>query len=292
MPKAITKGSVMRAYLLCFLCCLVHSVSSAQEIAEDASTDEKSKAVHAWADRVAGDIQVRPAAATQPGKRVDRSLIRWSNPIVGDVFGDCYLWTDDDIPIAFLSVYAFYGSVNKRRLTFQSLSEQPLVAERNGVRLWEPKSAGIRWLDLRGLPIPGATVAIRQRQMKAAANSFAASISQKDDPMSFRKLRLLTQPLFTFERNQSTRLSGAVYAFVDGTDPELLLLIECTGGDRPSMRVAPARQNHRRLRLDFKTRQVWEAPQIAPPFPNPRISDPSGVYYNATWKTIADASDR
>lgn len=285
----------MRVVFGCFLCCVfaltsLSLESYAEEIDDGAAAENKAKAVHAWADRVAGEIQFRLLDTGAPGKQVGRSLIRWTNPIVGDVFGDCYMWTCNDRPVAFLSVYAFYGSVNNRRLTFQSLSEQPLVAERNRVPIWEPKSAGIQWLDIGGMPTPGSTAAIRQRQMKAIANSFAAEILQKDDPTSFRKLRLLTQPLHKYDGEHDDVLSGAVYAFVDGTDPELLLLIECIGGNRSTIRVAPARQNHRRLLLQRKSTPVWDAPQIAPPFPNPNISDPNGVYYNTTWKTIAAAS--
>lgn len=139
------------------------------------------------------------------------------------------------------------------------------------------------------MPVPGRTAAIRQRQMKVVANTFTAEIAHRDDPTLLRKLRLLTQPLHKYGDHGDV-LGGAVYAFVDGTDPELLLLIECSGGDRPILRVAPARQNHRRLVLHRDAQAVWEAPQIAPPFPNPRISDPGGVYYNTTWRNIAAAS--
>ena len=85
-------------------------------------------------------------------------------------------------------------------------------------------------------------------------------------------------------------LDVAVFAFVDGTDPELLLLVECVGGASPKMRVAPVRQNHRQLQLQHQSQLVWDVPALAPPFPNPRVSDPKGIYYNTTWKMISDAS--
>jgi hypothetical protein len=29
--------------------------------------------------------------------------------------------------------------------------------------------------------------------------------------------------------------------------------------------------------------KIWELPQIAPPFPNPNVSDPNGIYFNFPW---------
>lgn len=57
------------------------------------------------------------------------------------------------------------------------------------------------------------------------------------------------------------------------------------------LRMSPVRQNHRRLILFRGSEVIWEADKIAPLFPNPKISDPQGAYYNTTWQTILDASE-
>ncbi len=281
----------MRMILICLLWHGAMATGLAQSTSDEVSAEDKAAEVHRWADRVADEIQIRPVNASTFGKRVPGSLIRWSNPIADDVFGDCYLWTQDGKPSAFLSVYAFYDTVDNRRLTFQSLSEKPLLAQRNESTIWKPELPGIQWLQTVRLPEPGQTPVIRTRQLKIIANSCVAKISERNDPSSFRQLRLLAKPLYRYTAASESILDGAVFAFVDGTDPELLLLIECVGGDQPKIRIAPARQNHRRLLLYRNSNLIWEALQIAPPFPNPKISDPAGVYYNTAWQTIAAASD-
>ncbi len=266
------------------LVALVAGAPSYGQSDENLSTEEKAESVHQWASTIAGQIEVRITNQSQPCELKQGSLLNWSNPIAGEVFGDCFLWTAEKRPAAFMSVYAFFSPQSNRRVTFQSISEQPLTATYQDREIWTPVASGFEWLALANLPQPERSGIVRQRQMKLVAAKFSAEISEVTEPEAMRGLRLLSQPLYRYE--SAARMDGALFGFVDGTDPEVLLWIECFGEDESKMRVAAIRQNHRRLLVKHESNTVWEVPQIAPPFPNPNISDPRGVYFNSRWDDL------
>jgi hypothetical protein len=72
-------------------------------------------------------------------------------------------------------------------------------------------------------------------------------------------------------------LDGAIFAFVRGTDPEVLLLIETRkleGGDTWQYALAP--MNSLEFHAFHQDREVWQKPQLAPPWLN--VMDPTKSY--------------
>ena len=92
----------------------------------------------------------------------------------------------------------------------------------------------------------------------AMAAEFSAT---KTDRQSLsRPLRLLTQPVY---RSESTDRDGALFAFVEGTDPEVFLLIEARAGDKgQTWHYALARMNSVEFRVAHRGHEVWSAPVI------------------------------
>jgi hypothetical protein len=74
---------------------------------------------------------------------------------------------------------------------------------------------------------------------------------------------LLPKPLYRYDAEQTKTLDGALYAFVLGTDPELLLLLECdTAEAKPAWRFGVGRMNRYLIRLKYKSEKVWEGGAI------------------------------
>jgi hypothetical protein len=71
----------------------------------------------------------------------------------------------------------------------------------------------------------GKTAVERARQMKAIARKFTASASSKKIP--YVELRLVDQPLHRYADADHGLIDGAVFSFAAGTNPELLLLVDC-----------------------------------------------------------------
>lgn len=256
--------------------------------------DESTDAVVAWAKDVSGRLEIRNQETGQPLVLHPKSLIRWTNPIVGQIYGDSYLWLDDGRPAAFLSIYAIFDSPEgNRRLTFQSLSQVGLEAKLDGDVIWNPIEAGIEFRILTSFPDPPANPTQQFLLQRRIAKLFSGSILSKSDERRFRDLRLLSTPLLQYRSPNATVESGSLFAMVDGTDPEILLLIEVQlVKGRRQWKYAIVRQNHRELQVRRAAEVVWEVPSLAPPFPNPKISNPSGIYYNTKWDDLQSSTKR
>lgn len=279
-----------RSIMTCLILAgIIVRATAGQEAKPESQESRRVAEVTQWATETVSSLKLRNKTAKRELQQKKGSLLKWSNPIIGEVYGDSYLWTDRGRPAAFLSIYArFSSAAGNRRLTFQSLSADHLTAELDGVVVWKPNQSGVKFTSLENVPTPKSNSAIRRLQMTKIIREFRGQIQENDSDDRFRELRLLTTPIYRFKSPENNVEDGALFALVDGTDPEILLLIESRiENEQRSWFFAPVRQNHRRLRLTRDDDQVWEVPAIAPPFPNPKISDPTGVYFNTKWSTIS-----
>jgi hypothetical protein len=193
-------------------------VANEQRLATEGSRRELSRLTV----RAAGDA----GAAFQP---TPESLLKWSNPDAGRVYGDVYVWTDKGRPAAAASIYRWYSPYQSLTIEFCSLSTGGVTAERAGEVIWRPTGAGIAWRDLPEAEPPAASRPARLTQMKRIANRFSANLTDlRTDQAAVNKvLRLLPRPVFRHADDAAT--DGALFALVVGTDPELLLLLEAEG---------------------------------------------------------------
>lgn len=90
------------------------------------------------------------------------------------------------------------------------------------------------------------------------------------------------QPLYRYEEPKGDLLDGALFTFVQGTDPQVLLLIEARRDDsgKASWQYALARLNGITLRAFYNDRKVWEAPEL----PWEVIHDRSQPYFKVQFR--------
>jgi hypothetical protein len=75
-------------------------------------------------------------------------------------------------------------------------------------------------------------------------------------------LRLLPRPLYRYQSTDPEVIDGALYAYVLGTDSEVLLLLEArTAGGQASWQYAFARMNNDELVGLHKEQEVWRVPR-------------------------------
>lgn len=230
--------------------------------------------------------------------RVPRSLLRWSKPTDGSAFGDTYIWTRQGCAEAVISIYAI-AAKKLINAEFQSLSDETFTMDRDGVQKWSPKQPGVEFRPIANIRPPADSAKSRLVQMNAIARQFRADYSPHTAPNETTRLRLLSKPLFRYESTDPKIIDGAVYGFVDSTDPEMLLVIEAQRTEAGATWVySPARSRHDSIRLHYKDKLVWDVPRLAPPWNN--IRDPSQPYFNlqlanllppGQWQRIRDAID-
>jgi hypothetical protein len=91
---------------------------------------------------------------------------------------------------------------------------------------WRPRKSVLEFKPLDDAPPPAQTAERRLQQMKQLARGFAIKESfQRDVSM----LRLLPRPIDRYEDREAGIDDGAMFAFTYGTNPELVLLLECQG---------------------------------------------------------------
>ena len=164
-----------------------------------------------------------------------KPLLRWSNPFSGVRDGMVVMWTDGARPVVLAQVFpAQEGPL--WYIQCQSLAAGPFVLRDERRALWEPRVAGEKFRPLEGAkPLEGAEPPAENRakrlvQMRALGQQFAAfddfGIRPTDKERTRYELRFMGNPVYRYEMPDRDIIDGAVFPFVLGTAPELLLVFE------------------------------------------------------------------
>jgi hypothetical protein len=181
-------------------------------------------------------------------------VLRWTNPLRKTSDGAAFLWASEGRPIVVACFYQYGPADGGQEHEFQSLATTGLTAARNGRDVWFPRAPGITPVPMPGAPAPAATPADRLRQMRALAREFSTFL----DLASPTELRLLPKPIYRHEARQADPADGALFVFVQATDPEVLLLIDVRYRDgAPAWHYALARMSRVNLRAEHKGQVVW-----------------------------------
>jgi hypothetical protein len=240
-------------------------ISAADE--PGAPQSERDKKVQLLIDATAERYRLRPTSDAQAPLEPQVAL-RWRNPTRGgQANAILVLWVHDGRPAAAASAYA----LGQLRHEFVSLSRTAGLVAHDGDKLvWSPTVAGVRFQEVTDAPIPAETPVARLRQMKGLVQRFSATLTGwKSSESKHEELRLLPQPLYRYdlkaaETTHPELRDGAVFAFVQGTDPEALLLLEAVAaGDRPAgWQYAFARATSGGLEAQLDGKLVWRVEQL------------------------------
>jgi hypothetical protein len=197
-------------------------------------------------------------------------VLRWRNVTRGtqESEGVFVLWVNKGRPEASASIYPWEGNLVH---DFASLShDAKLVAREGGRVIWSPEAPGAQFKDIPGASAPADTPAARLRQMKVLADRFKVTMTGwRADKSDREELRLLPKLLYRDELSEATGpepalIDGGVFAFVQGTDPEAILVLEAVrqnGHPRWQYGFARATSGGLEARLDKTV--VWAVEFLA-----------------------------
>src|SRR5262249_12970638 len=233
--------------------------SGAEKPAETPASRENIEAALKLTQAAAAEYEIRVDGDDKPLELRREPVLRWSNPAQGEVHGNVFLWTRDGRPLVVGALFKWFSPHTHMSHEFQSLAEKPLSANFHGKPVWKPSEPGLHFVDVPGAVAPAANEAQRLLQLKQLAKDFACTKKERDGDQA--ELRLLPQPIHRYAAPKQGILHGALFAFVQGTDPDLFLLIEARGATAASARwqFAATRMNSVELRLRHRGRQVWAA---------------------------------
>ncbi|HTU23133.1 MAG TPA: hypothetical protein VMG10_34175, partial [Gemmataceae bacterium] len=135
-----------------------------------------------------------------------------------------------------------------------------------------PKTAGVEFEDVPDAPKPAKTSPERLRQMKAIAGRLKATWTgwrREGDTANVREeLRLLPRRLYRYDLKNAKApdpklLDGALFAYVQGTDPEVVLALEAIGTAKKSAwQYAFVRATSGGLEVKLGKKVVWTAEKL------------------------------
>jgi len=172
-----------------------------------------------------------------PLARPEASLMRWSNPTAGRVYGNVFLWTDGVRPVAITNLYKFFEPYTSFTVEMIAFDDRPIVLSLKGNTLWKPRRPEPGWEAVQPEVTPSTVPAARLGQMRAIARQvhFELDDRRNDANGTRQDLRLVERPIYRYPApsagsNASTNrpLDGALFAYVISNDPEAWLLVETT----------------------------------------------------------------
>lgn len=155
------------------------------------------------------------------------------------------LWPDDANPRR--------GKLHHELSSFQSGGLE--LTSSAGIA-WHPRKSVLDFKPLNNVSLPERTARQRLRQMKQLAREFAIEENYKGD---VSVLRLLPRPLDRYEDREAGIDDGAMFAFTYGTNPELVLLLECHGDE---WQFALARLSWAELKIERAGEPLQVFPEI------------------------------
>lgn len=244
-------GSKKPLFLVTLTWCLLIMVESAS--AQDSEQDLGE--MREMFLRVATQFQVGTAEGNVAFKLLPRPVSNWSNAERQTSAGGMFLWTWQGRPQVAMCVYPKDGGYDHE---FQSLSTKPISGTSDRLN-WKPNQAGVEFQTISGQE-PGGSHPVRLRQMRNLAREFSAKLVH---PTRGEKLlRLQTTPVYRYElsQNEGELVDGALFTFVQGTDPEVVLMIEAVkeGASAVKWQYALARMTMVPTEVRHKNELIWK----------------------------------
>jgi len=242
-------------------------------IGQAADPDDAGPSNEASLQRILADLaefEFSSGDEPKPLKVSPKPVLRWSNPVrnVDDAAVFVLLGKARPELIATVMSYRDARKNLRRAYEFLSISEGRLSAIHNGAQVWRPEKPGFIWRTVPDAPAPARDSVKRRRQMHELAAKFQVAVQSDKNRY---ELRLLTQPLYRYQNAKADILDGALFAFVEGTDPELILALESTV-DEPVWQFASGRLTRWEIEVKHGDKVVATFPHMT------GRGDPSDVY--------------
>jgi hypothetical protein len=235
--------------------------AAVQDTARKSSPDQRlifaRKAAREYRFRVGAQGEAEVTLQPEP-------LLRWINKVIREDDGMLFLWTEGDTgrPVA---AAQFFLQESQWHHEFQSLSADGFLARCEGGDArgwtWEPSRGGLTFARADRIGPPADSANARLRQMKTIAERFTGAVDTESNFKNPEQLRLLTTPIYRYSATAQGILDGAVFAFVQGTNPEVLMLVEAeaTAPEATVWRYGFARMSCFFLRVHQGSNLVWKA---------------------------------
>jgi hypothetical protein len=211
-------------------------------------------------EELAGRYEFSTADPKVKLERHPKPVLKYTNPVRGQVYGNVFVWTHHGRPEVIGAVFDF-RTEGTLYTELHTLARSDIIGTRDEKEFWKPGKAGVKFQVVPGAPAPAATAEARLLQMRELSRGF--SVEREHPEHGKEAMRLMPHPIFRYASPQTNTTDGAIFAFVDATtDPETYLVLEAAGAGKPAWRFALARMNIVAFRAKYKDELVWEVKPV------------------------------
>jgi hypothetical protein len=225
----IGRGLRSGAAFLCLICTVPGAIFSQERQNESPSADAMKAWYAFYHEEAAHVYRFRFEPADRELDLDPTPILRWTNPLEdGSIHGVAYVWRHEGRPVVIGQLFSYLngkgGRVYCHAMHSLARKDEKVTGLRDETVFWTPDSPGVVMKAVPDAPAPAAGRAARLAQMKAISRRFAAYTEEAS--RGKRILRLLPTPLDRVREDAPDDADGALFSFVVGNDPEVILLVE------------------------------------------------------------------
>jgi hypothetical protein len=237
--------------------------------AEEKEITDAQRAEHlAHMKEVASSIKLL-AKSNDPDSAVKlkaEPILRYADNSRFNYESTLWIWTAGGRPTALVAVEYYPRHPKGPRWLFEiaSLSKQRIAAEREPDLRWTAKEPGLKLQTLEDAKPIADKSTRRLSQMKEMCRRFTAHESAVVEGRV--ELRLLSSPLLRYADADAGIVDGAIFAFANGTNPEVLLILEANDDkDAPPWHYALVQMTGGAVTVELDGKEVWKRGEADPP---------------------------
>lgn len=232
----------------------------AQETEQQKAEEEKARLAVAvehmksFVARLAGDDDKELELKEQP-------VLTFGDSTRGNQNGSLWVLGTKGRPQAFIELFK-QAEVADWTHTATLTGKDRIIVKTPRSGQWKPEKSQIEPAAIADAPIPEAKKAARLRQIRELARRFTAHEFWNPNNSRF-ELRLLAQPIHRYSDEKQELVDGAAFVLANGTNPEVILLIEALGKDTKAARwhYSLARAGSAELHVELDGKEVWKCPR-------------------------------
>lgn len=207
-------------------------------------------------------------AKSAAAKLMPKPLLRYNDSTRRNHESSVWLWTERERPVAFMGVEFYPKQPRGTPWLFEivSLSDSRIGVARGDGWKWQAKQPGVVRIPVPGDVTPAEQPALRLTQARQIRQRFTAR--EKEGTNGRIELRPLSTPLYRYADEQTGVIDGAVFAFANGTNPEVLLLLEARrdpAAKQATWTYGFAQMTGAEVSASLDDREVWNQKEADPP---------------------------
>ena len=197
----------------------------------------------------------------------DEPVLRYTDNTRRQDDATVWIWQYGGRPVAVMGIEFYPKRPREPKWLYEvvSLSPERIALERRQKPIWTSRSPGLQLHMLDDAPPPAEKPTVRLRQMKQLLQRFTAY--ERAEAEGRIELRPMAQPLVRYRDDATGIDDGAVFAFANGTNPEMLCVVEARREDKPraSWYFALAQMTGGEVFAELDGQKIWERPEANPP---------------------------